>query len=97
MNNAAKKLDAESVEQPKASLEVVKKDEKEVTEVPSLEKRIQKVEDLSMLIERWHKLTDARRNLQTFSLGADGMGATGFSVMLQERSLRRPIPLLSQR
>ena len=32
MNNVAKKLDAESVEQPKTSLEVVKKDEKEVTE-----------------------------------------------------------------
>ena len=32
MNNAAKKLDAEIAEQPKASLEVVKKDEKEVPE-----------------------------------------------------------------
>ena len=78
MNNAAKKIDAEVAEQPKASLEVVKKDEKAVVEVPSLEKRIQKVEDLSMLIEKWRKLTDTRRNLQTFSLGADGMGATVF-------------------
>ena len=78
MNNAAKKLDAEIVEQPKTSLEVVKKDEKEVTEAPSLEKRIQKVEDLSMLIEKWRKLTETRRNLQTFSLGADGLGATVF-------------------
>ena len=74
MTNAAKKLDAESVEQPKTSLEVVKKDEKAVVEVPSLEKCIQKVEDLSMLIEKWRKLTETRRNLQTFSLGADGMG-----------------------
>jgi len=78
MNNAAKKLDAEIVEQPKTSLEVVKKDEKEIVEVPSLEKRIQKVEDLSMLIEKWRKLTETRRNLQTFSLGADGLGATVF-------------------
>lgn len=76
MNNTAKKV--ESKEQPKASLEVVKKDEKAVIEVPSLEKRIQKVEDLSMLIEKWRKLTETRRNLQTFSLGADGMGATVF-------------------
>lgn len=75
MNNTAKKVDAESKEQPKASLEVVKKDEKSV---PSLEKRIQKVEDLSMLIEKWRKLTETRRNLQTFSLGADGMGETIF-------------------
>ena len=78
MNNAAKKIDAEIVEQPKASLEVVKKDEKVTQEVPSLEQRIQKVEDLSMLIEKWRKLTETRRNLQTFSLGADGLGATVF-------------------
>ena len=78
MNNAAKKLDSEVAEQPKASLEVMKKDEKAVVEVPSLEKRIQKVEDLSMLIEKWRKLTETRRTLQTFSLGADGMGATVF-------------------
>lgn len=57
---------------------MVKKDEKAVSEVPSLEKRIQKVEDLSMLIEKWRKLTETRRNFQTFSLGADGMGATIF-------------------
>ena len=79
MNNAAKKLDSEVAEQPKTSLEVVKKDEKmAIAEVPSLEKRIQKVEDLSMLIEKWRKLTETRRNLQTFSLGTDGMGATVF-------------------
>ncbi|WP_159516927.1 hypothetical protein [Sunxiuqinia indica] len=79
MNNTAKKINAESKEQQnKTSLEVVKKEEKATTEVPSLEKRIQKVEDLSMLIEKWRKLTETRRNLQTFSLGADGMGATIF-------------------
>jgi hypothetical protein len=78
MTNAAKKINAESNEQEKASLEVVKKDEKAVAEAPSLEKRIQKVEDLGMLIEKWRKLTETRRNLQTFSLGADGMGATIF-------------------
>jgi hypothetical protein len=78
MTNTAKKINAESNEQAKASLEVVKKDEKAVAESPSLEKRIQKVEDLGMLIEKWRKLTETRRNLQTFSLGADGMGATIF-------------------
>jgi hypothetical protein len=78
MNSTAKKIDAESNGQNKAPLDVVKKEEKAVAEVPSLEKRIQKVEDLSMLIEKWRKLTETRRNLQTFSLGADGMGATIF-------------------
>jgi hypothetical protein len=78
MNNTAKKINAESKEQAKTSMEVVKKEEKAALEVPSLEKRIQKVEDLSMLIEKWRKLTDTNRNLQTFSLGADGMGATVF-------------------
>ena len=62
----------------KLFLEVVKKNEKEVVEVPSLEKRIHKMEDLSMLIEKWRKLAENRRNLQTFSLGADGLGATVF-------------------
>ncbi|WP_163713744.1 hypothetical protein [Mangrovibacterium lignilyticum] len=76
MTNTAKKV--ESKEQVKTSMEVVKKEEKAIAEIPSLEKRIQKVEDLSMLIEKWRKLTDTNRNLQTFSLGADGMGATVF-------------------
>jgi hypothetical protein len=78
MTNAVKKTTAESNEQSKASLEVVKKEDKAVAEIPSLEKRIQKVEDLGVLIEKWRKLTETRRNLQTFSLGADGMGATIF-------------------
>ena len=78
MTSTAKKINAESNGQSKTSMEVVKKDEKAVIETPSLEKRIQKVEDLSMLIERWRKLSETRRNLQTFSLGADGLGATMF-------------------
>ena len=78
MNNAAKKLNAEGDEQAKTSLAVVKNEEKVTSEIPSLEHRIQKVEDLSMLIEKWRKLTETRRNLQTFSLGADGLGATVF-------------------
>ncbi len=78
MTSTAKKINAEKSEQNKTSMEVVKKDEKAIVETPSLEKRIQKVEDLSMLIERWRKLSETRRNLQTFSLGADGLGATMF-------------------
>lgn len=78
MTNAAKKQTAQS-EESKAPMAVVKTAEEAKAPVaPSLDERIQRVEDLSMLIERWRKLTETRRNLQTFNLGADGMGATVF-------------------
>ncbi len=58
---------------------VVKKEEKQqVVEIASIEKRIQKVEDLNLLVDRWRKLVETNRKLQTFSLGADGLGATVF-------------------
>ncbi|MGV8092058.1 MAG: hypothetical protein AB2L24_09375 [Mangrovibacterium sp.] len=78
MTSTAKKINAENEEKARTPMVLVEKEEKEqgTLEVPSLEKRIQKVEDLSMLIEKWRKLTETRRNLQTFSLGTDGLGAT---------------------
>jgi len=39
----------------------------------SLEQKISKVEDLTMVIDRWRKLIESRRNLQTFKLSTDGM------------------------
>ena len=41
----------------------------------TLEERIQIVEDLSMLIERWKTLNDSRRKLQTFQIGADSLSS----------------------
>ena len=41
----------------------------------TLEERIQKVEDLSMLIERRKTLNDSRRKLQTFQIGADSLSS----------------------
>ena len=41
----------------------------------TLEERIQRVEDLSMLIDRWKTLNDSRRKLQTFQIGADSMSS----------------------
>ena len=41
----------------------------------TLEERIQKVEDLSMLIERWKTLNDSRRKLQTFQIGVDSLSS----------------------
>ena len=42
----------------------------------SLEKRIQKVEELNIVIDKWRKLNEARRNLNGFKLGADGLSST---------------------
>jgi hypothetical protein len=39
----------------------------------TLEQKIHKVEDLTMVIDKWRKLIDSPRNLQTFKLSTDGM------------------------
>ncbi len=41
--------------------------------VLTLEQKMQKVDDLRMLIDKYQKLSDARRNLQSFRLSTDGM------------------------
>jgi len=62
-------------EQPK--MEVVKQETVKVENaILSLEKRIQKVEELNIVIDKWRKLNDARRNLNGFKLGADGLSST---------------------
>ncbi len=78
MTNAAKKQTAAKDEAAKTNMTVVKTEQKQTAESLPLDKRIQRVEDLSMLIDKWRKLTETRRNLETFNLGADGMGATVF-------------------
>jgi hypothetical protein len=55
-----------------------KREETPVMEIPkepelTLEQKITKVEDLSMLIDKWRKLQESYRNLQTFHLTTDGM------------------------
>jgi hypothetical protein len=77
MSNAAKK---QVVNEEAAQMTVVKNDEEPIQTTVieqepelTLEQKINKVEDLSMLIDKWHKLIDSRRNLQTFKLSTDGM------------------------
>ncbi len=41
----------------------------------SLEKRIQKVEELNIVIEKWRKLNEAKKNLTGFQLGNDGLSS----------------------
>lgn len=84
MANTAKKLSETSVEES-APMQVVKNDQPAAAavEVPveqptpqpelTLEQRISMVEDLTMLIDRWRKLQESYRNLQTFKIGTDGM------------------------
>ena len=42
----------------------------------TLDEKIQKVEDLSLMIDRWRTLSDSRRRLQTFQIGADSLSST---------------------
>ena len=57
-------------------MEVVKNETKVENAILSLEKRIQKVEELSIVIEKWRKLNEAKKNLKGFKLGVDGLSST---------------------
>ena len=84
MANTAKKLSESPVEES-APMQVVKNDQPAAAAVETpveqpapqpeltLEQRISMVEDLTMLIDRWRKLQESYRNLQTFKIGTDGM------------------------
>lgn len=74
MTAVAKKSNGQSNE---AKMEVVKQ-ETVVLENPilSLEKRIQKVEELTIVIDKWRKLNEAKKNLNGFKLGSDGLSST---------------------
>lgn len=41
----------------------------------TLEQRISMVEDLSMLIDKWRKLQESYRNLQSFKIAVDGFSS----------------------
>jgi hypothetical protein len=68
----AKKQEAEATKME------VKRNETSPVEnaILSLEKRIQKVEELNIVIDKWRKLNEARKNLNGFKLGADGLSST---------------------
>ena len=81
--NAVKKT-VENIEEP-VTMQVVKNSAETapqpepVAEAPTpkpeltLEQRITVVEDLTMLIDKWRKLQESYRNLQSFKIGTDGM------------------------
>lgn len=75
-NTSRKQVEKEEA----ATMTVVKNEDPEVVEaviveqVPELtiDQKIQKVEDLVTLIDKYHKLKESHRNLQTFTLASDG-------------------------
>lgn len=62
--------------QSKAPQMEVVKTEKVENPIISLEKRIQKVEELNIVIDKWRKLGEAKKNLNGFKLGSDGLSST---------------------
>lgn len=49
----------------------------------SLDEKIQKVDDLSLLTDRFRGLVEAKRKLTVFQLGVDGMSS---SILLKDAS-----------
>jgi hypothetical protein len=80
-SNVAEKVNVAEIEldetNPVTTTLTVVKEEKveEAARKLTLEERIQRVEDLSMLIDRWKTLNDSRRKLQTFQIGADSLSS----------------------
>lgn len=73
------KQETAEAKKQQASMTVVK-DEKmnEANRKLTLEERIHKVEDLSMLIDRLKNLHESRRKLQSFQVGADSLSSVVF-------------------
>ena len=83
MSNAAtaQKTNGKSATEEKAVMEVVRTESSNSAKtaenaILSLEKRIQKVQELNIVIDKWRKLQEARKNLNEFKLGNDGMNST---------------------
>ena len=72
---SALKSNGKPATEEKAVMELVKETKVE-NAILSLEKRIQKVEELNIVIDKWRKLNEARKNLNGFKLGADGLSST---------------------
>ena len=77
----AQKTNGKAATEEKAVMEVVKTEPSNSAKlgenaIMSLEKRIQKVQELNIVIDKWRKLQEARKNLNEFKLGNDGMNST---------------------
>jgi hypothetical protein len=74
MSNAATaKSNGAASTRNEATMEVLKPEAKVQNAILSLEKRIQKVTELNIVIDKWRKLSEARQNLNEFKLANDGL------------------------
>jgi hypothetical protein len=75
-NTAEKVVIEVEAEEVKPTMTVVKDEQfEQAARKLTLEERIQRVEDLTMLIDRWKTLNESRRKLQTFQIGADSLSS----------------------
>jgi len=73
--NAAEVAEVKSEEAAAAPVMTIVKDTPEEPRKLSLDEKIQRVEDLTLLIDRWRTLNESRRKLQTFQIGADSLSS----------------------
>ena len=74
-NVAAEVAEVKTVEAVAAPVMTVVKNEIEEPCRLSLDEKIQRVEDLTLMIDRWRTLSESRRKLQTFQIGADSLSS----------------------
>jgi len=81
VNNAEKSVVAAEVAEVKTVeavvapvMTIVKNDAEEPRKL-TLDEKIQRVEDLTLMIDRWRTLSESRRKLQTFQIGADSLSS----------------------
>ena len=67
--------EVKTVEAAGAPVMMIVKDTPEESRKLSLDEKIQRVEDLTLLIDRWRTLNESRRKLQTFQIGADSLSS----------------------
>ena len=67
--------EVKTVEAVAAPVMTIVKNEAEEPRRLSLDEKIQRVEDLTLLIDRWRTLNESRRKLQTFQIGADSLSS----------------------
>ena len=72
---AAEVAEVKTVEVAAAPVLTIVKDTPEEPRKLSLDEKIQRVEDLTLLIDRWRTLNESRRKLQTFQIGADSLSS----------------------
>ena len=72
---AAEVTEVKIVEAAGAPVMTIVKDTPEEPRKLSLDEKIQRVEDLTLLIDRWRTLNESRRKLQTFQIGADSLSS----------------------